>query len=381
MPAEFRMPPGEAPSALAPCVTARDRDGYVTLAPLIRLAAALATPSGIEAAAERLCLAFNGPEAAQKALARAIRAGDPDAANVHAWMRARQLRLAPVRPIGAEEAHRLTADLLADPDGFPHAGAGAYPVSAADRHWAFDRPWVAGRLRASRARLDRFAETRDADTAILVGNGPSLNRTELSLLEGRDVYISNYAVRHPELARLARGVAVSNYFVAAQSPELFQFIPQWKVHPVWLGHVLGDSDSTIWLNAIGGPRFFSRDVTRTIAWHSTVSFFWLQVLLHAGYRRVLLIGFDNTYRQPEGAREGDLIRQTTEDANHFDPSYFRGKVWQAADTESMAAVHRLARAAFEDAGAEIVNCTVGGALEVYRRATLEAALGECGQNG
>ena len=261
--------------------------------------------------------------------------------------------------------------MLSNPTAYLARAEQPYPYSVNDQHWGFDIEWVNRLLDRGRARLERFAAARGGDVAVLVGNGPSLKQTDLTLLQGQDVYISNYAVNHPTLSSVARGVAVSNYFVAEQAPEVFFDLPFWRVLPVGLSHVLEDNEKTIWLNALGGPLFFSRTPQTHIAWHATVTYFWLQVLLAAGYRKVLLIGVDNSYRQPEAVREGTLLRQADDDENHFDPGYFRGKLWQAADTDHMARTYELAKSAFEFAGAEIVNCTVGGALETFRRAPLE----------
>ena len=68
----------------------------------------------------------------------------------------------------------------------------------------------------------------------------------------------------------------------------------------------------------------------------------MQVRLAAEYRRVLLIGFDNSCRQPASVADGTLLRQEGKDVNHLDPAYFRGKLWQAADADHMAQTYALA---------------------------------------
>ena len=72
-----------------------------------------------------------------------------------------------------------------------------------------------------------------------------MQHTDLTRLKGRDVYVTNYAVRHPSLRAAVRGLAVSNYYVASQAPEAFFGLPFWRVLPVGLSHVLGDDPNTI----------------------------------------------------------------------------------------------------------------------------------------
>ncbi|MBC7739875.1 MAG: hypothetical protein H7245_22295 [Candidatus Saccharibacteria bacterium] len=159
-----------------------------------------------------------------------------------------------------------------------------------------------------------------------------------------------------------------------QEPALFGLCDLWRFHPVWLGHELADSPRTIWLNAVGGNLFFSSALDRQVAWHATVTYFWLQILFHAGYRRVAMIGVDHSYQQPQGTVEGTVLRQEGDDQNHFMLGYFRNRLWQAADTEHMGRTYSLARQVYEADGRELINCTEGGALELLPRRPLHEAL-------
>lgn len=249
-----------------------------------------------------------------------------------------------------------------------------YPFLMGGEPLAHHPATVKAALERSLRLFRQFVSERTSDTAVLVGNGPSLLKTDLSALDGQDVFITNYAVKNAELAKHAKAVAVSNYLVAEQDPAAFTDLNVWKVFPVWLSHILPPDPHTIYLNAQGGELRFSTDVTSHVFWHSTVSFFWLQILYSAGYRKVCMIGFDNTYQQPKDLREGDIVEQKADDANHFDASYFKGKKWQAADTGKMAETYEISRKIYEADGREIVNCTVSGALEVFRRSDLAEEL-------
>lgn len=354
------------------CREAWEQRGFLPLRDLYTAAGQIARGGDIESTAQRLMLAFNGARPVQAKISEAAQSGDMEAEQLYALLRQRGLTDHPCNVVARERATELERTLTEDPASYLSKLSVdlPYPGVLDGECLAFDGQWAKKTLGQSRERLNRFIEARRSETAILVGNGPSLAKVDFSLLEGQDVYISNYAIRDPRLHRLARGVAVSNRFVALQAPHLFQTTSLWKFHPLWLGDILRDTPETIYLNGVGGPLFFSEDVAQMIAWHSTVSYFWLQILFSAGYRKVCLIGVDNSYQQDPGAREGDLIHQTAPDENHFFPDYFRGKVWQAADTGRMADTYRMAKRIYEAAGREIVNCTIGGKLEVFRRASL-----------
>ena len=243
-----------------------------------------------------------------------------------------------------------------------------------ESNWLFDRAFIAMQFEKSKSQIETLRSSRNNEVCVVVGNGPSLNKSDLSLLERTDVVISNFAFYSKILKSLATYFTTVNRLVAEQGcHEINHLHGPLKFFPFWLASHIYPSKDTFFLDANIRPEF-SNDVTDWISWRSTVTFFNLQLAFGIGYRKVVMIGFDHHYRQPEGAREADLIEQTTDDINHFDPNYFRGKKWQAADVGNMEKMYLLAKSAFEADGREVVNCTVGGHLEVFRRGDLAQEL-------
>jgi glycosyltransferase involved in cell wall biosynthesis len=237
--------------------------------------------------------------------------------------------------------------------------------------WLYRNDWLGETLQTGAARLRRRKLERKYGTCVIAGNGPSLNKTKIDEIYGCDLIISNFAYHSEDLLRKATYLTIVNDLVARQAASEINLLSAsaCKVLPFWLSQYIADDDQTIWLNALLSDNF-SKSADKAINWRSTVSFFNLQLAYFLGYRNVLLIGFDNSYKQPAEVKEGDVINQTEDDENHFMKSYFKGKQWQAADTDNMAAVYELAKTAFEEDGRRIVNCTVGGQLEVFPRGKL-----------
>jgi GT2 family glycosyltransferase/glycosyltransferase involved in cell wall biosynthesis len=239
----------------------------------------------------------------------------------------------------------------------------------------FDRGWHRRQLARTKGALDKMARDRRGDTCIIVGNGPSLRNSDLFLLANVDAIVSNFAAMSPELNRYAKILTVVNDLVAKQGAVDFNANRITKVMPFWLANYLNEDKNTFFVDATVRPEFGTEFVSAA-SWRSTVSFFNMQLAYALGYRKVILIGFDHSYVQPRDVVEGDVISQKGDDENHFDPRYFKGKDWQAADTVNMEKMYVLAKAAFEADGREIVNCTVGGRLEVFRRGYLATELGD-----
>ena len=244
------------------------------------------------------------------------------------------------------------------------------------RRWAFEAQWKQRQIEKSHWFLRNTITTRRSDVCVIVGNGPSLNRTDLSLLTGHDVIVSNNTFLSEELSEHATYYTVVNYLVAEQSaPQINLLEHVHKVVPYWLSYCLNPGANTHFVDAVGHARF-STDMFKNMSWRHTVTFFNLHLAYGLGYRRVVLIGLDHSYQQAPGIVEQAIVRDEADDVNHFSPAYFRGKQWQAADVTMMEAMYTIAKGAYEADGREILNATVGGALELFPRVDLSHAFDE-----
>lgn len=292
--------------------------------------------------------------------------------------------------IGA--AHRMADDIELAPNASdPTKGAPSWQVLSGTEkrtrasvkgyqfgpnHAAFyETAYFDDTLRRSALALHDLAKNRTEDVCVIVGNGPSLARTSRKALVGCDIVISNFAYYDQELLNRARYLTIVNELVlrqaAADLPTLRSVV---KVFPIWFSQFIGEDPSNIFLNATLKPEFSSA-AHETISWRSTVSFFNLQLAATLGYKKIVLVGFDHEYKQPKEMKEGDVIDQQADDENHFLKNYFKGKKWQAADTNNMEKVYLIAKESCDRLGIDVVNCTVGGKLEVFRRGQLDMELG------
>lgn len=237
----------------------------------------------------------------------------------------------------------------------------------------FEADWYRAQQAHAQKRLADLSAARK-ETCVIVANGPSLNKSNLELLANADVIVSNFATISDRLRPHATYFTVVNDLVAVQGSTDFNQLTIPRVVPFWLGNALNPGEDTIYLPATVIPEFCTAP-DGVVSWRSTVSFYNMQLAYMLGYEKVVLIGFDHSYVQAETLKEGDAIEQKSEDPNHFDPRYFQGKTWQAADTGNMEKMYELAFAAYRKAGRSIVNATEGGKLETFPRVTLGTALG------
>ena len=118
--------------------------------------------------------------------------------------------------------------------------------------------------------------------------------------------------------------------------------------------------------ALGYPRF-SQDASQRVFCGQSVTIINLQLAYWMGFAKVLLVGMDFSYQIPADAKvDGNIIVSQSDDPNHFDPRYFgAGKTWK---DPKLSRVLRItdSQKVFEADGRQILNCTVGGALELFR---------------
>jgi hypothetical protein len=124
--------------------------------------------------------------------------------------------------------------------------------------------------------------------------------------------------------------------------------------------------------ALGYPRF-SQDASQRVFCGQSVTIINLQLAYWMGFSKVLLVGMDFSYQIPADAKvDGNIIVSQSDDPNHFDPRYFgAGKTWKDPKLSRVLQNYRLAKEVFEADGRQILNCTVGGALELFERSTLD----------
>lgn len=228
-----------------------------------------------------------------------------------------------------------------------------------------------------RPELEKFANSHTDEDCFLIGNGPSLNKTDLRLLDGFHTIGLNkiHLIFDRCFVDLSYHVAV-NPFVIEQSLVDFEKL----ACPSFLSfhNTEGPSrhkNGMYYLYTDDAPFCFSETVLRPISEGWTVTFVALQLAFFLGFRRVFLIGVDHSFSVQGSPNEKQVLQG--DDLNHFAADYFKGKEWQLPDLEGSEMAYRLAKFTFDRAGRQVLDATVGGQLDVFRKIGYSDALAEC----
>jgi hypothetical protein len=229
--------------------------------------------------------------------------------------------------------------------------------------WIEKQDW---RYRASVERLKRFHNIHTGQRCFIIGNGPSLRRTDLTLLKNEITFGLNRIYLNFDAMGFATPYHVCvNELVVEQCAREIEELPM----PRFIGWhcrdlVQFDHDTTFLYTRGGLRSWFYTDLTEGCWEGNTVTFVAMQLAYWMGFDEVILIGVDHSY-QYSGKPHAAVV-SGGEDPNHFDPNYFgKGFKWHLPDLAGSEMSYRLGRFMFEQAGRRVLDATVGGKLQVF----------------
>jgi hypothetical protein len=226
--------------------------------------------------------------------------------------------------------------------------------------------------RRSRRAIERLRNSASG-RCVVIGNGPSLNEMELSVLKDVPTFGLNRGYLLFERIGGPTTYLVSvNRYVLEQSTDEMLTSPcpkffNWRHRR----YVPNGRDDVIYINTSHAPGF-STDIAGMGLWEgATVTFVAMQLAYHMGYREVVLIGVDHSFSTQGPAHQ--LVTSAGDDPNHFDKGYFgAGYRWQLPDLEMSERAYSMAKAAFEAAGGRVLDATVDGKLTIFPKADFAA---------
>lgn len=215
----------------------------------------------------------------------------------------------------------------------------------------------------------------------IIGNGPSLNKHDLSLLKDEYSFgVNSFYYKTRETGFRPYFYVVEDSSVMKENiEEIRRFDAPFKLFPTNYRSLHPKQPNTFFFRMNRGfyekssPNFvvprFSTDASKVLYCGQSVTYINLQLAHFMGFTEVYLIGMDFSYVIPDShKRTGDVLLSDTDDPNHFHKDYFgKGKTWKDPKLDRVALNYRMAKLVYESTGRRIYNATVGGSLEVFER--------------
>jgi hypothetical protein len=234
-----------------------------------------------------------------------------------------------------------------------------------------------GRYRYSDSRLLQFQDRYKGEECVIIGNGPSLRHTNMSLLKGRHTFGTNRIyLGKDDFGFLPEFYLCVNQLVLEQCWEDIIQLPMPKFVSSHRGVMKTDDKDVIYLRTMGQPDnelSFSCNLLAGLWEGYTVTYVAMQLAYWMGFQKVMLVGVDHNF-VTQGEPNKEVVSQA-DDPNHFSGKYFaKGFRWQLPDLVNSELAYRMADFTFRTTRREIVDCTVDGKCQVFRKSTLEAEL-------
>lgn len=208
---------------------------------------------------------------------------------------------------------------------------------------------------------DRLKDER----CFIIGNGPSLKSTDLTLLK------NEYTIG---LNRIYLNFDKMNFqptFYCAVNPNVIrQFGHEIdQLHSIkFLRHETRRYITNHWncfFMESYGVHDFNRDIS-DFKWCEgwTVTYCAMQVAYYLGFNDVYLVGVDHRFVNVGTPNKLNVAQG--DDPNHFHPSYFgKGIKWDYPDLERSETSYKVARKQYDENGRSLFDATIGGNLNVF----------------
>jgi hypothetical protein len=222
------------------------------------------------------------------------------------------------------------------------------------------------RWHKSQLQMREQHNTHAGERCFIIGNGPSLRKTDLTKLQGEFTFgLNRIYLIFPELGFSTSCLVSVNDLVLEQCANEMKALDLPKYLTWRSRHWFSDDPQAVFVDTdFTGPENFSSEASSRIFEGFTVTYVALQLAFHMGFSEAILIGVDHNFTT-QGPANQAVVSQG-DDPNHFAPNYFgAGFKWQLPDLDGSERAYTLAKKAYEDAGRHVVDATIGGKLTIY----------------
>ncbi|MBU6158092.1 MAG: DUF115 domain-containing protein [Bacteroidetes bacterium] len=226
----------------------------------------------------------------------------------------------------------------------------------------------------SQKKLSYYQDLHKGKRCFLIANGPSLKSMNLHLLKNEITFgLNRIYLLKDELNFEPTYHIISNEFVLRQFKDDFNQINSVKFYN-WSERKLFSNNTDI--NFVR-YRFsindkFSTNPLSGLYGGGTVTFAALQLIFFMGFDEVYILGLDHNFKE-KGEPNKIEYRTQEKDESHFHPDYFpKGILWQLPDLLRSELAYKLAREAFESNNKSIVDVTVNGKCNVFKKMDFSA---------
>jgi len=217
----------------------------------------------------------------------------------------------------------------------------------------------------NRLKLKSFKDIHKGKRCFIIANGPSLNKTDLKLLENE----IKIGMNRIYLLEKKQGFLPDYLVVTDVKIQLKQFVDEYEAVQIkhfynWNARNLFSRKENRYYFKESFKVNFKNDFSKIIGTGKSVTFTCLQLAYYMGFTEVYLIGKDHSYNI-DGIPHTSVV-SNGEESNHFIEGYFKkGMRWDVPDYSGEEYAYKIAKRIFESDGRIIYDATIDGKLKVF----------------
>jgi len=225
--------------------------------------------------------------------------------------------------------------------------------------------------RRNKENLKSFRNIHLGERCFILANGPSLKLMDLSHLKDEyTIGMNRIYLNQKKMGFLPTYIVVSD--VKIQIRQFYSELEKVTTTKFfnWNGRKYFNTENDIiYFRQTFQPEF-SDDFAAGVWGGHSVTNVCIQLAYFMGFKQVVLIGKDHSYI--EQGVPGQMVKSTGKEKNHFIDGYYKaGMKWKIPDYKGEELAYLMAKEFFEKSGREIIDATVGGKLDIFRKVSFK----------
>jgi len=218
-------------------------------------------------------------------------------------------------------------------------------------------------------RFDFLKDRHIGQSCILICNGPSLNKMDLSFLKHEmTIGLNKIYLGFKKFNFYPRYYVSINEKVIQQAQENIKNLNCVNFISQRSKQLIPESALTYHINTneLNQPKAFYKDISQGVNEGYTVTYAALQIAYFLGFKKVIIIGMDHHFTYSGKPNESKILEG--KDINHFCEDYFGyGQTWDNPDLAHSEVFYKIAKKVFEEEGREIIDATYGGHCSIFKK--------------
>ncbi len=203
---------------------------------------------------------------------------------------------------------------------------------------------------------------------LVVGNGPSLNKTPLNKIGDDIVSIGMNKINllykksswRPEIITCVNGLVLNQNKDYFNKTKAILIVP---VKAFYLG--VKPRKNVLFVN-LKDQEKVEPNIEKALSSGCTVTFTALQVAAYLNPTSVNIVGVDHSFvHKKEEAYQ--VKKFEGDDVNHFSKDYFKNSYWGVPDLDGSEKLYEITRQYFESKKIPITDYTVDGKLQIFKK--------------